>query len=310
MMRFSYIIWYMLSVSAILFSSCEHKDICFDHSHMVDMEIKFDWEAAPNATPQTMVVQIFRTDGSHYIRHEFGSTNGGKIRIEAGKYKLLFHNGEMKSVDERGNTYDTYEVTTLPQSLLDPMGRGELSMPPRPSDTDDQLVHGVPETVWGGCHEKLEVLAGVSGQSVTLFPAEATVKYTIEVRNVQNMSDNLDISAALTGMSESWRPAYGTSSGLSVTMPLSLQRPDSHTLIARFVSFGHCPQEEGIHYFSIYTSNKNFLDFDVTDQMHEVTDPKHIHVVIDEEVVLPKPEEGMSPSVPGWDEVEVDIPMD
>lgn len=107
-MRFSTIIWSMLSALTMLFSACEHKDICLDHSHMVDMEIKFDWKAAPDATPQTMVVQFFRADGSHYIRHEFTSANGGKIRIEAGEYKLLFHNGEMKSVDERGNTYDSY----------------------------------------------------------------------------------------------------------------------------------------------------------------------------------------------------------
>ena len=299
----------MLAAFIVLFGACEHKELCLDHSHMVDMEIKFDWEAAPDATPQTMVVQFFRADGSHYIRHEFTSAQGGKIRIEAGEYKLLFHNGEMKSVDERGNTYDNYEVTTVSQSLLDPMGRGELSMPPRPAEVVNEPVCGIPENVWGGCHEQLEVLAGVSGQSVTLFPAEATVEYTVKVCNVENMSADLDISGALTGTSESWRLADGTSSGVPVTMPLQLERPDNHTLTARFVSFGHCPQEEGIHYFSIYTSNKNFLDFDVTDQIHEAADPKHVYIEIDEKVTLPDPEEGMNPSISGWDEVIQDIPM-
>ena len=189
------------------------------------------------------------------------------------------------------------------------MGRGELSMPPRPSEVGDEPVCGVPENVWGGCHEQLEVLAGVAGQSVTLSPAEATAEYTIEVSNVENMSADLDISGALTGMSESWRLADGTSSGVPVTMPLQLERPNAHTLKVRFVSFGHCPQEEGIHYFSIYTSNKKYLDFDVTDQMHEASDPKHVHIVIDEKVTLPDPEEGMSPSIPEWDEVVQDIPM-
>ena len=40
--------------------SCEHKDLCYDHSHMTDLRVDFDWSAAPDAEPGTMVVHFFR----------------------------------------------------------------------------------------------------------------------------------------------------------------------------------------------------------------------------------------------------------
>lgn len=309
--------WCSVLMLAFFVQSCEHKELCFDHSHLVDVDIVFDWSAAPDATPQTMVVQFFRMDGSSYYRGEFtpsgnGTVNKGRVRIETGEYKILFHNGEMASVSERGNTYDSYELTTLSESLLGPIGRGELGMPPRPSEGDGQPVRGVPENVWGGLHKHLEVLPGVSGQSITLSPSEVTIECTVEVRNVKNMSDALDLSGALTGMSESWCLADGVSSGLPVTMPIALRRVNDHTLEAHFVSFGHCPVQEGKHIFSIYTSNKKYYNFDVTDQMHDKEinpDMKHIQIVIDDEVDLPSPDGGMSPSVSEWDEVITDIEM-
>lgn len=97
-----------------------------------------------------MVVQLFRMDGSHYQRREFTSREGGTISIESGEYKILFHNGEMASVDERGDTFDNYLLATVPQPLLDPMGRGDLSTPPLPEGAEGQPVRSVPASVWGG----------------------------------------------------------------------------------------------------------------------------------------------------------------
>lgn len=310
-------IWWSALLLAFLVLSCDHKELCLDHSHRVDVDIVFDWSAAPDATPQTMVVQFFRMDGSAYYRSEFtpsgnGTIDKGKVRIEAGEYKILFHNGEMESVVERGNTYDGYELVTVSESLLGPMGRAELGMPPRPDEVGDQPVRGAPGNVWGGRYEHLEVLSGVSGQSVTLLPAEVTMECTVEVRNVKNMSDALDVSGALTGMSESWYLANGVSSGVPVTMPIALRRVNDHTLEARFVLFGHCPVQEAKHIFSIYTSNKKWYKFDVTDQMHDTEinpDRKHIQIVIDDEVDLPSVDGGMSPSISDWDEIITDIEM-
>ncbi|WP_294614717.1 DUF5119 domain-containing protein [uncultured Bacteroides sp.] len=304
-------LWTMLAALAFLTQSCQHKELCFHNSHYSELEIKFDWSNALDAQPSTMVVQIFRMDGSHYQRREFTSREGGKISIESGEYKILFHNGEMESVTERGNTFNDYLLATVPQSLLAPMGRGDLDTPPLPEGADDQPVRGVPVSVWGGKCDYLQVQENVSGQSLTLTPEAATVEYTVEVRNVENMSDLVDISAALSGMSEGWSPISGQPSGESVIMPLEMQRhADERMLVARFATFGHCPYgQEGKHTLTIYTSNQKYFHYDVTGQLHEPTDPAHILIVIDG-LKIPSGDGGMSPSISGWDNVvETDIDM-
>ncbi len=311
MMRSVRYLWAMLATLAFLTQSCDHKDLCYRNEHHTELEIKFDWSNAPDAQPRTMVVQLFRMDGSHYQRREFTSREGGKISIESGEYKILFHNGEMESVTERGNTFDDYLLATVPQPLLAPMGRGDLSTPPLPEGAENQPVRGVPASVWGGKCSYLQVQENVSGQSLILTPEAATVEYTVEVRNVENLSDLIDFSAALSGMSEGWSPANGQPTGEPVVMPLEMQRhTDEKMLLARLATFGHCPHgQEGKHMLTIYTSNQKYFHHDVTGQLHEAADPTHIHIVIDG-LKIPSGGGGMSPDISGWDNiVETDIDM-
>lgn len=39
----------------ILFS-CEHKELCFHHPHVVTVRVDFDWKNAPQANPEGMCV--------------------------------------------------------------------------------------------------------------------------------------------------------------------------------------------------------------------------------------------------------------
>lgn len=318
MMRSVKYLWVVLAALALLTQSCEHKDLCYRNEHHTELEIKFDWSNAPDAQPRTMVVQLFRMDGSHYQRREFSSREGGKISIESGEYKVLFHNGEMESVTERGNSFDNYQLVTDPQSLLEPMGRGDLSTPPLPEGAEEQPVRSVPACVWGGKCDYLQVQENVPGQILTLTPEAVTAEYTVEVRNVENMTDLIDFSAALSGMSEGWSPAADQQpdsstdeSGESVVMPFELQRyTDKKMLMAHFASFGHCPNgEEGKHTLTIYTSNQKYFHNDVTEQLHAAPDPTHIHIVIDG-LKIPSGDGGMNPDISGWDNVvETDIDM-
>ena len=84
---------------------CEHRELCYDHSHMTDLEVVFDWSKIPDADPRTMVVHFFRPDGSYFRRMDFVSREGGKMRIEAGEYMVLFHNGETDVVREKGTDF-------------------------------------------------------------------------------------------------------------------------------------------------------------------------------------------------------------
>lgn len=299
---------FLIPLFALLLCSCQHKELCYDHSHMVTLDVRFDWSEAPDAAPTTMVLQIFHSDGSRYTTEEFVSREGGTIKIEEGEYKFLFHNGTMSSLVEQGDTYDHYELTTKSQSLLAPLGTENVQNVPRPGDAEDEPVIDVLEQVWGGSLDAIRVVRGVQGQSVTLKPLEATAEYTVEVREVKNLRDDIVISGAVTGMAQSWRISDNTLSEMTATIPFGLTRKDETSLEAHFIIFGDSPGHTGTHKLSIYTSQKDYAHFDVTDQVHGAADRRHVRITV-AGIELKDPDGGMSPDISGWEDVEIDIPM-
>lgn len=47
-----------MSLSCLI--GCSQRELCYDHSHKVPVNIEFDWSDAPDAQPATMVVWFFR----------------------------------------------------------------------------------------------------------------------------------------------------------------------------------------------------------------------------------------------------------
>lgn len=293
----------------VALTACEHKDLCYDHGHSVDLDVRFNWSAAPDADPHTMVVRLYSLDGKHIARHEFTSRDGGKIRVEAGEYRILFHNGEMETVNEKPGEYDDYELFTTEESLLAPMSR-EMGAPPRPKPSENEPVKSSPDQVWAGKHEYLMVVRGEEGQSVELFPAEATASYTVTVINVENLRNNISMSGALTGLSERFHVGDERTSGVPVTIPFPIGRKDPTTLETQFYTFGHCPESNSVqHILSLYFSNMTYYNFDVTDQVHNAPDSKNVHIYLDG-LTLKVESDGMSPSIDDWDEIEdIEIKM-
>lgn len=110
-------------VMILIMSGCEHKELCYGHSHSAKVEIRFVWDQHPDADPNTMVANFFSLDGKHVACREFSSREGGVIKLEAGEYMILFHNGEMESVAEVVDDFDSYRLNTTEEALLAPMSR-------------------------------------------------------------------------------------------------------------------------------------------------------------------------------------------
>ncbi len=290
---------YAIMIAAVFMPGCENNELCYDHTHVTELNVEFDWSQAPDADPSTMVVHFFRPDGSLYRRVEFTQRTGGKVRLEAGEYSILFHNGNMETVYELGNSHSDYALSGVSRSILEPMGReGDA---PRPPESADQLIFSAPDQVWAGSHSAIEILPGVAGQTVKLTPVEATMEYTVEITGVENLRDDIDVSAAITGMSPLYRLAEGCHGGEAATLPISVERVGDNTLVAHFRTFGHCPQTELAHTFSVYTSNKFFVNYDITEKMHNAPDPRHVVIEIHG---LRLPDAGMGTEISGWENVE------
>ena len=74
--------------AALVFASCEHKELCYNHSHTIDIEVVFDWTQAPEASPASMSLYLFPEAGVP-IRNEFTEPAGGEIRATNGRYDAL-----------------------------------------------------------------------------------------------------------------------------------------------------------------------------------------------------------------------------
>lgn len=298
-----------ITLSLLLLTSCEKKELCYDHTHMVEMNVEFVWDSSRNASPHTMVAHFFRMDGSPYLRFEFTNPKGGKVRVEEGEYKILFHNGEMETVDEKEGNYDDFYVECISQSLLAPMGRADDNAP-RPEHARQQAISSTPNALWGGYHEYLDINRGNKGLTLQLHPVEVTKNYTITIHDVENIADDATYSAALTGMSYQFNLSKMAHCGEAATLPLGIERVDEHTLRASFKAFGHCPNGEVNHTFTFYTSRQAYFNFDITDSMHKSSDPNNITVDI-YGLKLPNEGSSMSPSIDGWDEIiEENIKME
>jgi len=53
---------YAIMIAAVFMPGCEHNELCYDHTHVTELNVEFDWSQAPDADPSTMVVHFFRPD--------------------------------------------------------------------------------------------------------------------------------------------------------------------------------------------------------------------------------------------------------
>lgn len=298
-----HLLHFALLATIPVLTSCQHKDLCDNHGHMTDVDVCFNWDLAPDADPKTMVTQVFKTGGANYQRYEFINKKGGSIKVDAGEYKIICHNGEMATVDENGLLWDEYHLSCIPENLLSPMGRdGEA---PRPSGTDNQPVVSAPNSVWTASVEYLKVEPFITGQKVTLQPKEVTVNCSLLIEHVENWDPDIRVSAAISGMSGKYNIVTESHFGEPVTIPIALTHEDGDKLTARFRLFGHCPKEEIEHILTIYTSDKHYYNYNVTDQIHSGSEPNHIVIKIDN-LKLPEPSSGtdIAPSISDWEEIE------
>ena len=86
-----------LLMMAELLSSCEHKDLCYDHPHRQNVEVMFDWSADPEANPATMSLYLYPEEGGDPIRYEFTDKNGGNISVAAGTYRAICVNSDKET---------------------------------------------------------------------------------------------------------------------------------------------------------------------------------------------------------------------
>lgn len=313
-------IFHAAAAAAVLAAatSCEHKELCYDHSDAVDVEVVFDWCNAPDASPESMSLYLFPA-GGEALRYEFTDCRGGTIRVPVGSYEALCLNSDTENVTYRNaECRETFEVTTRTADLLSGLSvLGVLSDGvPRVDGTESERVILPPDMLWSDYAESVE-LKPAGTPTVTLSPEMSICRYTVEIRNAANLKYVSGISGSLSSMAESLYPGVGCDATCKTgaTIPFDAAvSADKSTVTGELFAFG-CPSARKTHTLTVYAvlsdESKWYYTYDVTDQIHSAPDRRDVHIVLDG-LPLPKPivnGGGFQPDVDDWQSVNVDIEM-
>lgn len=319
MVRFAYM---LLAALGLMVVSCTRSELCYDHSHIVDVKVVFDWSKTSDAYPESMSLYLFDEDGTNPQRYELRGYQGGNIRLSPGVYHAICLNSDTRNIDCRNKEHlSSFLITTKDEdisSIVSSLGL-KTSTLPRSRGTEDERMVREPEQLWTGRLHNFCVEEGADN-SITLLPEESVVPISISIRNALNLRYVSAIRGTITGLSEGILAGDGTHNGTCVTMPFTLTKgEEENTLLASMYAFGDCLSGSEAHFVNLYVvltdGTKWNYSYDVTSQMHAVREDMELHIVLDE-LPVPQPEGGGStggggfvPSIDGWNSVNIGIKM-
>lgn len=304
-------------VAALALTGCNHKDLCFDHTHTLDVEVVYDWRNAPEAQPASMELYLYDVSTNASTRFNFQGRDGGPIRLEKGTYDAIGFNSDLTDWARFRNTADesTFEIYTDDAAVLSAYGLEALAVP-RAETTEHERIASTPGMIWNDHIENVTIKSDAGKQVITLYPEEAVCHYTVTVLDIENAQylNGSELDGTLSGMSESYLHGQKTASDSRVTMPFVLYSTDEQTLTSSFLTFGESPTTKYPHILTIYMilsdGSKWYTTYDVSDQIYNAPDPKHVDIVVSG-LKLPKPisSGGFVPNVNDWQDIQVDIKM-
>lgn len=307
-------------LTILVFVGCTHKELCYDHPHTLEVDVKFDWLNSPEADPETMSLYLFSDDGSAPQRYEFTDKSGGKIRVMPGCYKAICLNSDtrnMRFLDK--SCFEDFSITMKDAEHLSGLtSMGTMSDVPETKDGFNERFAMSSDSLWTA--NDISVLFDENMRMLSMEPAAVFVAIDIEIRNIDNMKWLTSASAALTTMAESYNLSCGQLSEEGVTIPFAtvVDRNDA-TMKGSLLALGHCPTKEYNHSLiisALMIDGVTYdLVFDVTEQMHDLNDGSKITIVLDN-ISLPEPGPpeggstgGFKPEVGNWTSVDIGIAM-
>lgn len=313
-----------LAVSAMSLSagliSCEHKELCYDHSHMVELDVRFDWSQAPEANPESMSVYFFPKDGGKPLRYEITSYNQGYIKVPAGSYNILSYNSDTHNI-QKLNTDDYYEfeLTSYETEMLQGLSIVGLSLKtaPRVPGSETKRVVENPEMIWSDAIEDVDMTDKNIRHTLTLNPQPIIDEVSLVISDIKNIKNVGAMSATIYDMAGGYHPGRRIASSEPVIIPFELSI-DKGTATAQgsFHTFGHCSQELGEHHIYIYAvmndGGKWYFDYDLTSDIHKADDGSSSWDIKIQSLELPKPVDGsggINPSVSEWKDMRVILDM-
>ena len=306
-----------------LLTSCEYKDLCYDHNHWAMATPAFDWSKAPGANPKSMTVLVYdkARPATEPERYDYRLVPPyPEIRLVPGDYQALTYNNDTETILLRGlEQPSTVEAYTRRSSIEEGTMIDTRSQMPRAAENEQVILE--PDSLWAGLSDDIHIQLD-SLYKINMMPEPRFVEIDITVKNVPNLQYVGQMGGALTGLAASIFLETGQLSDVTATQAFTCQATDGSTIHMKFRCFGHCPHHaEGNssqHVFTLYAvladGSKWYYTQDVSEQMHDSEkNPDVYNLYLElEELPIPKPivnGSGFQPTIDDWQGVEIDVGM-
>ncbi|MDE7154216.1 MAG: DUF5119 domain-containing protein [Muribaculaceae bacterium] len=307
-------------LSAMLLSSCRHKDLYMEEAVTSQLYVKFDWSQAPDANPSSMALYMYENDGTNPMRFIFSNRDGGYIKVPFGTRHAICMNGDNTDwAHLRGKeTIENMELYTSDAEMLESQKLSTSALP-RSRESESERMAKTPGMLWAQRTNEIRIVPHEGTDTITLYPHEAVCHYIVDIYDVDNLEgvSSASIDAVISGMAEGYSLGQQTSTDAPVTMPFTLKtNVAGKSLHSEFLTFGECSNTSHPHHLTVYMilkdGSKWFHTFDVTQQVTQAPDPTHVHIIIKGLPLPEPPAEGgtqLSADVNEWQPVYIDMKM-
>ncbi|MDE6408759.1 MAG: DUF5119 domain-containing protein [Muribaculaceae bacterium] len=305
-----------------LFSSCRHKDIDFEDIPMQEVNVVFDWQKSPEANPASMALYLFYDPSESpdsTLRYDFANNRGGTVRIPYGGFSGLAFSSDNTDWAHFRNSEDieTFEIYTREAVSLPTSGLRTRALP-RAREAEEETMVEAPGMIWSARNDGMSLRRGERSKTLVFYPEELICHYTVDIIDVANISsiEGSATDATLSGMAGGYMQGRGEATDTRHTLPFIMVKDETNkSLHGEFLTFGESPKTQNPHKLGLYAvledGNKYFYSFDVSNQVYDAKDPKHVHIIV-KGLSLPEPVtegSGFIPDVDDWESVNVDISM-
>ena len=315
--------WSMVLTFLLLLTSCDYKELCYDHSHgyhlMLDLSLKldmgYDFEVDDEThtkinLPEVMKVNYYDPLTNKSRSSEYVKSHGGELFVERDSYNMVIYNFGTEWTQIRGegdiNTLEAFtsDISNLKSEELSSFTRsGEYEAPGPIIYTPDHLLVA---------RQKLDLPKFIEDSVLTVEADGATIieTYSFEMPNLTGVENIHEIEAFVTNQARSNFFGRGVLNAEPCTIYFPIEtKAGIQGVKTAFNTFGKLPGESHCYLHILIrdiVGREILVSEDITEQF---VNPDH-HIIIDDPIDVPEPEGGgIAPSVEPWEEVIHNVPI-
>lgn len=332
------------SLFTLCLTSCQYKDLCYDHTHgldsdielvlSLDLEVEYDIQVDDEShtkinAPEYMKVDFYNPQSDKVHTTEFVKGGRGEIHVSPGTYNMVAYSfgTEWTQIRNEGdiNTIEAFtsDITTQKSRALSRFyTRSTRGDGDGDGDNGDSEEEELPEgpIIYTPDHllvanKQIEIPSVIPDGIFVVHGDAATIieTYEIDLTNVAGEKNISSIECFVTNQARSNFFGRGEKSTEPATIYFPIEvKPNMIGIHSAFNTFGKLPGESRVYLHVLVTGAGGDEILITKDITIEFTDPTH-HIIVEDPIVVPEPAEGggsgIAPTVEQWEEEQHDVPI-